>query len=92
MTLTKRSNHDRSVTRSQSLASLAIWTIFSAPVWLRKVTTGTIVGMVTDAGGVVPGANVTTTEVNRGTSDTFVTDSGRRLHRAVPTPVRIESK
>src|SRR6185503_8116745 len=56
------------------LASLAICTIFSAPV-AAQVTTGTIVGMVTDAGGVVPGANVTITEVNRGTSDTFVTDS-----------------
>ena len=40
-----------------------------------QVTTGTIVGTVSDPGGVVPGATVTVLEVNRGTYDTFVTDS-----------------
>ena len=55
-------------------ASLAIWTILSVPL-AAQVTTGSILGIVTDPGGVVPGANVTITEVNRGTSDTFVTDS-----------------
>ena len=40
-----------------------------------QVTTGTIVGTVTDSGGVVPGATVTVRNVNRGTTTTFVTDS-----------------
>src|SRR5262245_35610038 len=39
-----------------------------------QVTTGTIVGTVRDANGVVPGAAVTIREVNKGTADTFVTD------------------
>ena len=39
-----------------------------------QVTTGTIVGTVTDAGGVVPGAVVTVRNVNRGTTTTFTTD------------------
>src|SRR5262245_44714012 len=40
-----------------------------------QVTTGTIVGTVTDASGVVPGATVTVREVNKGTTTTFVTDA-----------------
>ena len=40
----------------------------------RQVTTGTIVGTVSDSSGIVPGATVTIREVNSGTSDTFVTD------------------
>ncbi|HEU4934863.1 MAG TPA: TonB-dependent receptor, partial [Vicinamibacterales bacterium] len=56
------------------VASLSIWAILSAPI-AAQVTTGSILGIVTDPAGVVPGANVTITEVNRGTSDTFVTDS-----------------
>ena len=39
-----------------------------------QVTTGTIVGIVTDSSGIVPGAAVTIREVNRGTSDTVLTD------------------
>jgi hypothetical protein len=39
-----------------------------------QVTTGTLVGTVRDQNGVVPGANVTVREVNRGTSNTYVTD------------------
>jgi hypothetical protein len=41
---------------------------------LAQVTTGTIVGTVTDSGGVVPGAIVTVRNVNRGTTTTFNTD------------------
>ena len=46
----------------------------SAPA-VAQVTTGTIVGTVTDAGGVVPGATVTVREVNKGTTSTYVTDA-----------------
>ncbi|HTG99764.1 MAG TPA: TonB-dependent receptor, partial [Vicinamibacterales bacterium] len=56
------------------LQSAAIWAVLTIPI-AAQVTTGSILGTVTDPGGVVPGANVTITEVNRGTSDTFVTDS-----------------
>ncbi len=48
--------------------------IFPAPL-AAQVTTGTIVGTVSDPGGVVPGASVTIREVSRGTADTVVTDS-----------------
>ena len=40
-----------------------------------QVTTGTIVGTVSDPDGVVPGAVVTIREVSKGTSDTYRTDS-----------------
>jgi Carboxypeptidase regulatory-like domain/TonB-dependent Receptor Plug Domain len=39
-----------------------------------QVTTGTIVGTVSDPNGVVPGAQVTVREVNKGTSNTYTTD------------------
>ena len=39
-----------------------------------QVTTGTFVGTVRDPSGIVPGATVTVREVNRGTSNTYVTD------------------
>ena len=42
---------------------------------LAQVTTGTIVGTVSDAGGVVPGATVTVREVNKGTTNSYVTDA-----------------
>ena len=54
-------------------ALLAMLTI-AAPS-AGQVTTGTIVGTVSDSNGIVPGATVTIREVNRGTSDTFVTDA-----------------
>src|SRR3954470_621002 len=40
-----------------------------------QVTTGTIVGTVSDSNGIVPGASVTIKEITRGTSDTTVTDA-----------------
>ncbi len=39
-----------------------------------QVTTGTIVGTVSDSSGVVPGASVTIRDVNKGTSTVVVTD------------------
>jgi hypothetical protein len=39
-----------------------------------QVTTGTIVGTVSDASGVVPGATITVREVNKGTTNSYVTD------------------
>lgn len=39
-----------------------------------QVTTGTIVGTVTDADGILPGATVTVRDTNRGTATTYVTD------------------
>ncbi len=45
----------------------------SGPV-SAQVTTGTIVGTVSDPNGVVPGATVTIREVNKGTTTTYVTD------------------
>ena len=51
--------------------TLAVW----APHVDAQVTTGTIVGTVSDASGVVPGAMVTVREVNKHTSATFVTDA-----------------
>ena len=42
---------------------------------LAQVTTGTIVGTVSDACGVVPGATVTVREVNKGTTNSYVTDA-----------------
>ena len=67
------------------VASLSIWTILSAAI-AAQVTTGSLLGTVTDPGGVVPGANVTITEVNRGTSDTFVTDSAGSYTAPFLTP------
>ena len=60
-------------------AFAAVLSVVIASAWISpvaaQVTTGTIVGTVTDPNGVVPGANVVIHEVNRGTSDTFVTDA-----------------
>ena len=52
----------------------------------RQVTTGAIVGTVSDSNGIVPGATVTIREVNRGTSDTFVTDASGSYTAPFLTP------
>ena len=44
------------------------------PPAVAQVTTGTIVGTVNDANGVVPGASVTIREVNQGTANSYATD------------------
>jgi len=49
-------------------------TLGSIAVGVAQVTTGTIVGTVRDADGVIPGAVVTIREVNRGTSNSYQTD------------------
>jgi hypothetical protein len=49
--------------------------VVAAEPTAAQVATGTIVGTVSDANGVVPAATVTIREVNRGTSDTYVTDA-----------------
>ena len=67
------------------LGFAAMWMAGPVPV-AAQVTTGTIVGTVTDPSGVVPGANVTITEINRGTSDTFVTDSAGTYTAPFLTP------
>ncbi|MEO7272625.1 MAG: carboxypeptidase-like regulatory domain-containing protein [Vicinamibacterales bacterium] len=48
--------------------------LICAPV-AAQVTTGTIVGTVSDSNGIVPGASVTIKEISRGTSDLSVTDA-----------------
>ena len=56
------------------LALVLIGALAVAAPTVAQVTTGTIVGTVTDSGGVVPGATVTIRNVNRGTTTTFSTD------------------
>jgi hypothetical protein len=53
-------------------SSIALFTSTPASA---QVTTGTIIGTVSDANGVVPGANVTIRDVNKGTTSTYVTDA-----------------
>ncbi len=67
------------------LASAVTLAVCVTPI-AAQVTTGSLIGTVTDPGGVVPGANVTITEVNRGTSDTFVTDSAGSYTAPFLTP------
>src|SRR4029079_6405402 len=57
-----------------AVLSAVIASVWIAPI-AAQVTTGTIVGTVTDSNGVVPGANVVIHEVNKGTSETVVTDA-----------------
>jgi hypothetical protein len=59
--------------------------IASAPID-AQVTTGTIVGTVSDPHGIVPGATVTIREINRGTSDTYVTDGTGSYTASFLTP------
>ena len=51
-----------------------------------QVTTGTIVGTISDPNGVVPGANVTVREANKGTSETYQTDSAGNYAALFLTP------
>jgi hypothetical protein len=48
--------------------------VLSTTPMAAQVTTGTIIGTVSDVNGIVPGATVVLREVNRGTTDTVVTD------------------
>src|SRR6478672_5664462 len=56
------------------LASAAMSAVLAVPV-AAQVTTGTIVGTISDPNGVVPGATVMIHEVNRGTTYTYATDA-----------------
>jgi hypothetical protein len=60
--------------RVRLLATLLGFLAAFVPHAAAQVTTGTIVGTVSDANGVVPGAGVTIREVNQGTANSYVTD------------------
>ena len=57
-----------------ALAATLIFILGGAAAADAQVTTGTIIGTVTDSSGIVPGATVTVREINKGTSSTHVTD------------------
>jgi hypothetical protein len=56
------------------LLALTVLMTFGAAGAAAQVATGTIVGTVRDADGVVPGASVTIREPSKGTSSTYTTD------------------
>ncbi len=60
--------------RLLTLVLAAVIALYGSSPVAAQVTTGTIVGTVSDAGGVVPGATVSVREVNKGTTTTYVTD------------------
>ena len=63
------------MTRSSLPAAIvtALWCLAASPLH-AQVTTGTIVGTINDASGIVPGATVVVREMNKGTTTTYVTD------------------
>jgi uncharacterized protein YfaS (alpha-2-macroglobulin family) len=69
-----------------SLALLVIWAVSVLPSWSQAVSTGTLVGVVTDqSGAVVPGATVTLTDTTTNTERTTTTnDSGRYVFVNIP--------
>ena len=71
----RRTSHAKATTDVRRRFGVLFAILTSAAPDARQVTTGTIVGTVSDSNGIVPGATVTIREVNRGTSDTFVTDA-----------------
>jgi hypothetical protein len=64
----------RELATQLALAGLLIF-VANAPRLHAQVTTGTIVGTLSDANGVIPGASVVVREVNKNTSATVVTDA-----------------
>src|SRR5207249_10613763 len=72
----------RSLIRTASLLAL----LAAAPASLAQITTGTILGTVSDASGaVVPGATITATHLDTGAVRTAVSDSaGGYLLAALP--------
>ena len=57
------------------IAAVTLWLVAAGSGAEAQVTTGTITGTVKDtSGGAVPGATVTVTETDKGTSTTVVTD------------------
>src|SRR6185295_3609884 len=68
--------------RNLARAAAALWLVclLGGPAG-AQVTTGTIVGAVSDSGGAsVPGATVTITEANKGTASTVTTDGTGSYH------------
>ena len=61
--------------RLLALVLAAVIALYGSSPVAAQVTTGTIVGTVSDAGGVVPGATVSIREVNKGTTTTYETDA-----------------
>src|SRR5687767_13632077 len=57
-----------------ALVLMMVTALAGASPAAAQVTTGTIVGTISDANGIVPRAAVTIREVNKGTADTYVTD------------------
>jgi hypothetical protein len=57
-----------------ALALTVVTALAAASPAAAQVTTGTVVGTVSDNNGIVPGATVTIREVSKGTSDAYVTD------------------
>ena len=72
--------------RSLRAAILSAAALMTATSVAAQVTTGTIVGTVSDTNGVVPGANVTIREVSKNTSDTYVTDQNGSYSAPFLTP------
>ena len=69
-----------------SLALLVIWAVSVLPSGAQSVSTGTLVGVVTDqSGAVVPGVTVTLTDISTKTERTTTTnDSGRYVFVNIP--------
>src|SRR3954470_10253481 len=67
-------------------ALVALFAPILTPPVAAQVSTGTIIGTVSDSNGIVPGATVTIREVNRGTSATYVTDDGGSYTAPFLTP------
>ncbi len=74
------------IRRYVGAAVAALLVLFAAGPAAGQVTTGTLVGTVRDSNGVVPGASVIVREVNKGTSDSYVTDDTGSYTAAFLTP------
>ena len=72
--------------RSLRAAILSVAALMMATSVAAQVTTGTIVGTVSDTNGVVPGASVTIREVSKNTSDTYITDQNGSYSAPFLTP------
>src|SRR3954454_20721099 len=72
--------------RNLCAAILTAAALMTATPVAAQVTTGTIVGTISDTNGVVPGASVTIREVSKNTSDTYVMDQNGRYSAPFLTP------
>src|SRR5204863_895962 len=75
---------------------LALLTVMGNPSSTRaQAVYGSVAGVITDStGGIVPGASVTITSVDRKTSDTVITnESGRYVkERLLPGPYEVKAE